>query len=282
MIRKLGMFSPEIQRDTIERFFDAVHLYGFEEMQFDFLTVGPEEIPDSIDATLVRRIRRAADAHGVTIRAVNGTFNMIHPDPAVVERGIAAFEGIARACAELGCGIITLCTGSRNTQSMWRPHPDNGSEEAWRDLLATAKRLDVIAKKYDVLLGIETEASNVVNTPERALKLLEDMGSDQFGIILDPANLFHCGDALPERSEAILEHAFALLRERIILAHAKDIHAGNGIEFTSAGRGIVAFERFFALLDSIGYDGPIIAHGIHDEAEFPYSVQFLNSKMRGL
>lgn len=282
MTRKLGMFSPELQRDTIERLFDAVQLYGFEEMQFDFLSVGPEEMPGRIDAALVRRVRRAADAHGVTIRAVNGTFNMIHPDHAVVERGIAAFEGIARACAELGCGIITLCTGTRNEQSMWRPHPDNNSEEAWRDLLSTAVRLKAIAQEYDVVLGVETEASNVVNTPARALRFLEDMDSDRFGIILDPANLFHRGEAQPERSEDILEHAFKLLQNRIILAHAKDIHAGSEIAFTSAGRGIVAFERFFALLDSIGYDGPIIAHGIHDEAEFPYTVRFLNSKMRGL
>ncbi len=277
MLRKLGMFSPEIERDTIDRLFDAVRLYGFSEMQFDFLSVGDEEMPATIQSDLTARIRKAADEHNITIRAVNGTFNMIHPDPSVVADGIARFELIAAACQTLGCKIITLCTGTRSTEHMWKYHPDNESASAWTDLLSTMEKVISIAEKYDVTLGIETEASNVINTPERARLLLDTMKNKRLGIIFDPANLFHEGTARPELATGIIEHAFELLKDDIILAHAKDIHAGDGIRFTSAGRGIVPYERMFELLDSLGYQGPIIAHGIHDEAEFAYSVAFLNS-----
>ena len=279
MKRKLGTFSPELKRDTIERHFDAMRIYGFEEVQYDFLSAGGVEMPEKIDPALVRRIRAAADARGIRIRAVNGTFNMIHPDKAMVDTGVAGFREIAAACEGLGCGIVTLCTGTRNTQSMWRPHPDNETPEAWDDLIQTALRLRNIADEFGLTLGVEIEASNVINTAEKAVRLLDAMQGDCFGIIMDPANLFHAGKAKPENAVAILEHAFELVKDRIILAHAKDIHAGDGISFTSAGRGIVAFERYFELLDSIGYDGPVIAHGIHDEGEFAYSVAFLNTLM---
>jgi len=279
MKRNLGTYSPEIRRDTIERYFDAVALYGFKEVQFDFQTACGAQMPEAISEATICRIRKAADAHGVRICAVNGTFNMIHPDRTVVDEGVRRFEEIARACKGLGCGIITLCTGTRNTSSMWRPHPDNASEQAWEDMLSTTRRLKKIAENYDVVLGIETEASNVVNTPERARKLLDVMNSNHFGIIFDPANLFHAGTARAENAVAVVEHAFELLKDDLVLAHAKDIHEGDGIAFTSAGRGIVPFERFFDLLDGIGYNGPVIAHGIHDEAEFAYSVSFLKSLM---
>ena len=274
------MFSPEIQRDTIGRLFDAAKIYGFDAVQFDFLSVCEEEMPGAISPSLVRDIRRAAEHRGITICAVNGTFNMIHPDPDVVACGIKRFEQIASASAGLGCSLITLCTGTRNTEHMWKPHPDNDAPEAWQDLLRTMEKLLSLAERYDLTLGVETEASNVVNTPERARLLLDTVKNRRLKIIFDPANLFHPGTASPEKAVDIVEHAFSLLKDDIVLAHAKDIRAGDGITFTSAGRGIVPFERFFALLDSIGYTGPVVAHGIHNETEFPFSTAFLNQLMK--
>lgn len=142
------------------------------------------------------------------------------------------------------------------------------------------ERLLALADQYDLTLGVETEASNVVNTPERARLLLDTLKSRRLKIIFDPANLFHPGTACAEKAADIVEHAFDLLKEDIVLTHAKDIRAGEGIAFTSAGRGIVPFRRFLELLDSIGYAGPVVAHGIHDEAEFPFSTAFLNGLMK--
>lgn len=280
MKRKLGMFSPEITRDTVERLFDAAAVYGFEAMQFDFLSVCAEEMPHAVDAKTIRRIKNASLASGVGICAVNGTFNMIHPDKCEVEDGIERFRAVAAAAAELESPLITLCTGTRCRESMWRPHAGNETAQAWDDMIDTCGKLCDIAAANGVLLGVETEASNVVNTAEKALKLVAGSGLSGLKIIFDPANLFHAGDAHPENAVEIVEHAFGLLKDHIALAHGKDIHAGDGIDFTSAGRGIVPYERMFALLDGIGYDGPVVLHGIHDESEFAYSTQFIQRLMK--
>ncbi len=274
------MFSPEISRDTVERLFDAAAVYGFEEMQFDFLSVCGDEMPRRVEPQTLRRIKSASEASGVGICAVNGTFNMIHPDRGEVEDGVERFRVVAAAAAELGSPLVTLCTGTRCRESMWRPHEDNETEEAWRDMVDTCGRLCDVAVQNGILLGVETEASNVVNTPEKALRLVAGSGLKNLKIVFDPANLFHAGDAKPEKAVAVVEHAFGLLKDNIALAHGKDIHAGDGISFTSAGRGIVPYERMFELLDGIGYDGPVVMHGIHDESEFPYSVEFIKRLMR--
>jgi len=276
-LRKLGMYSPEIRRETVEQLFDAVHTYGFEEVQFSFLSVGPEEMPMHIDDDLVKRIRFAADENGIAIRAVNGTFNMAHPDPRVRAEGLIRFREIARICEGLGCQLITLCTGSRNRTNKWKPHSGNKSKEAWYSMLTTVWETVLIAEDYGLYLGMEPEASNIVDSAEKAIKLIrefEELEADRLKIIFDPANLFHTGECSTENSVPILEHAFSLLKDYIVLAHGKDILAGPNLEFTAGGRGIVDFTRMLELLDEIGYDGPVIAHGIRDEQEFPDVVAF--------
>ena len=278
----IGMYSPEIKRFTLERLFDAIKIYGFSEVQFNFSSTGGEDMPNTINEELADYIYSVASHRGIKISAVNGTFNMTHPEKTIRLDGIKRFEQIAKVCGCLHCKLISLCTGTRNTQSMWRWHPDNETSEAWNDLTETTQALLEIADKYKVYLGVETEASNVINTPEKARKLLDSMGSPWLKIIFDPANLFHAGEAYPENSARILEHAFDLLAQDIIIAHAKDIKSGPEIEFTSAGRGIVAFERLFELLITNKYQGGVIIHGVHDELEFNYSVAFMKELMNNI
>ncbi len=279
-MRALGMYTPELKRCTVERLFDGVKVYGFSEVQFDFRSVCDEQMPERIDDALVGRIFAAAEDRGIAIRAVNGTFNMAHPDRRVRDDGIRRFREIARVCAGLHCSIITLCTGTRNLESMWRHHADNETAKAWDDMIETAFALKQIAQEFQVYLAIETEARNIVNSAKKARKLLDTMDSPWFKIILDPANLFRPETAHPSFAISTLREAFGLLGEDIVLAHGKDIMPGGEMNFTSAGRGMVAYEEFLKLLDQYNYRGNIILHGMHDESEFAFSVAFMNELMQ--
>ena len=276
---RLGMYTAELERPTVEALFDAVRAYGFSEVQFSFTSVLGEELPAEIAPELARRIGGAARERGVAVSAVNGTFNMIHPDRGVREQGIRRFRQVAAACGALGCPLLTLCTGSRDPADMWRKHAASLQPDAWADLLETASALVSIAEEFGLLLGVEPEASNTVNTPERARRFLDEMRSDRLKIILDPANLFQEGDARPRRVRPILENAFALLGGDIAAAHGKDIQPGEGIAFTSAGRGIVDFTLLGQLLRDCGYAGGIILHGMKSEEEFAPSVAHVRAAL---
>ncbi|MDL2288509.1 sugar phosphate isomerase/epimerase [Oscillospiraceae bacterium OttesenSCG-928-F05] len=276
---QLGMYTAELRRESVEELFGAALRLGFELVQFSFASVLSEELPPVIDDALAGRVRRAADAAGVAIAAVNGTFNMAEADGAKRAEDLRRFEEIVRACGALGCGIVTLCTGSRNRESMWRWSPENDSADAWETVRETVEAAVAIAEKYGVTLGVEPEASNVVNSPERARKLLDSVGSPRLKIIFDPANLFQAGEALPQNVRPVLERAFDLLGGDICLAHGKDITPGEGLAFTSAGRGIVDFAFLFEKLRQADYTGGIILHGMKREEEFAESVAHIRKTL---
>lgn len=141
------------------------------------------------------------------------------------------------------------------------------------------RRLAKVADSCGVLLGVETEASNVVNTPARARRFMDEVGSDRIGIILDPANLFQIGEADTVNVRGILDKAFAYLGKDIILAHGKDILAGPGLAFTAAGKGIVDFDYMLKLLAESGYEGGMILHGIKNPADIAGCVAFMRKKL---
>lgn len=274
---ELGMYSIELNRPTVEALFEAIHDYGFTHVQFDFLSVCDEEMPLHIDSALTARIRKAAADNNVNIVSVNGTFNMIDPDVEKRAEGIRRFEELAKHMHELDCRFVTLCTGSRNPLSMWRGHPDNQTDEAWNDLLETMRSVLDIAERYDLILGLETEPNNVMNTAELCRKLIEAFDyTPRLQVIMDIANLFRPGMAHKENVRPTMRHAFDLLGDRVYLAHGKDITESDSVIPTYAGNGIVDFAYFKELLEEIDYPGCLLLHGLHDEKEFPEALRFIH------
>ena len=260
---QLGIFAktfPGADADTVLR---QVAANGYACTQFNMACTGLPSLPDAIPMDIVTDVAAAARRHGVGIAAVSGTYNMIHPDPAVRARGLSSLAAIVAAAPAMSCRLVTLCTGTRDPQDQWRHHPANASPEAWRDLLAEMARAVAIADHHGVDLGIEPELANVVRDAAAARRLIDTLGSPRLRIVLDPANLFEVADAAARR--ALVERAADLLADRIVMAHAKDRTAAGG--FATAGKGVVDFAHFIGCLRTAGFDGPLVAHGLAaDEA----------------
>lgn len=271
---ELGVFSKTFERDSLEKVLDAVKHYGFSTMQFNWSCAGLPPMPDKIPTEVVERIQEACETRALTIAAVSGTYNMIHPDQHEREKGLKRLEVMASVCKDIGTSVITLCTGSRSIESMWKHHSDNNTLEAWKDLVEQLEQAVTIAEKYKVVLGIEPEISNVINSAVKARQLLDDFQSKHLGIIMDAANIYHPGE-LPD-TQGVLQKAFDLLGADIVMAHAKDVKA-NG-EFTAAGQGDVDYPLYFKLLKDVGFEGVLIVHG-QSEAETPDVVKFLKRNL---
>lgn len=267
---QLGIFAKTFPRPTVEEVFDAVAAYGLTSVQFNMSSAGLSPMPDEIPPEVVTRVRDAAKARGIEIAALSGTFNMTHPQVAVRLQGITHLSILAAACAPLGTRLITLCTGTRDPENMWRRHPDNDTDAAWSDLLTTMREAVEIADEHDLLLGIEPEPGNVVSTAARARRLLHEIDSPRLGIVLDPSNLIE--GIPPDRIDAAIDDAFALLGGRIVSAHGKDRDAAGAV--VPAGRGIVPWPRYLAGLHASTYNGPLILHGL-DESDVADAVRFM-------
>jgi sugar phosphate isomerase/epimerase len=271
----LGILTTTFSHQTPEETFAAVAQHGFPAVQFDFANAGLSTLPDEIPPELVDRVRRAAVERGVAIAAVSGTYNMVHPNRREREAGLRRIAVLADACAALGSPIVTLCTGTREPGDMWRRHPDNDTPAAWDDLVEATRAALAVTESAGVTLALEPEPGNVLRTARQGRELIETIGNPRLGAVLDPANLFdrfEPGEA--GRFPEILDDAVALLGDRIVLAHGKDRAADGTVR--PAGQGIVPWERVVALLRSVGYDGPLIVHGL-GEPEIGASVAFLRT-----
>jgi sugar phosphate isomerase/epimerase len=272
----LGVFAKTFARATVEEIFDAVAKHRLHCVQFNFACADLPSLPEHIDPETAERIRKAAAERRIEIAAVSCTFNMAHPDANQRHDGLRKLEIIAGACPRLGARLVTLCTGTRDPENMWRRHPDNDSPEAWRDLLVSITKALTVADKHDIALGVEPETGNVVSSARHARRLLDEMKSPRLKIIMDAANLFH-PENLP-RMEEIMDEAFGFLGADIALAHAKELtpdgHAGG----IALGSGELDWDHYLSLLRSTKFDGPLIMHGF-EERNAAASVKFLRNKL---
>jgi sugar phosphate isomerase/epimerase len=274
---RLGIFAKTFQRPTLAQVLDAVVENGFDCVQFNFACVGLPSMPERILPGVAEQIAREMNQRSISMAAVSGTFNMIHPEAAKRQDGLRRLAAMARVCRLLNTSTITLCTGSRDAENMWCSHPLNRSPEAWRDLIASLSAALEMTEAAGVTLGIEPETANVIDSAANARKLLDEMKSPRLKIILDAANLLLPGDG--PRMKSIIDEAVDLLADKIIAAHAKDfLDNGATVEHVAAGKGILDYGHYVAKLHSAGFSGPLILHGL-EENEVSDSRRFVQAAL---
>lgn len=261
---RVGIFAKTFAATGAEPSLRAVAAAGYKGAQFNLSCLGLPSMPDRIDPEDSADIAAAAQRTGVVLEAVSGTYNMIHPDPNVRERGMARLKVLCAAAPIMGTRLVTLCTGTRDPDDQWRSHRDNAKPEAWRDLCSEMGRALTIAEHHGVDLGIEPELANVVASAEGARRLIDEMRSRRLRVIIDPANLFET--AKPSERHRLVEEAVGCLAGEIAMAHAKDRDEAGA--FVAAGKGVIDFPHFTSRLRSVGFDGPLVTHGLAEtEAE---------------
>jgi len=273
-----GIFAKVFSRPSPGGVFDALASYDLLETQFNMSVTGLPSMPDEIDPALVDRVREAAAARGITLSAVSGTFNMIHPDPERRRNGLRRLGVLAGACGRLGTSTLTLCTGTRDPENMWRRHPENTTPGAWKDLLVAMQEALETAEEHGVTLAFEPEINNVVDSAEKGRRLLDEMRSPRLKVVMDAANLFDAEDPARRlsRSKRVLGEAFDLLGQDIVLAHAKDVRASG--EVLATGEGALDYDLYLKHLGEAGYCGPLIMHSLA-EVEVARSLAFLREKL---
>lgn len=272
---RLGIFAKTFPGNNPLTVLAAVKAAGYEAAQFNMACAGLPAMPDEIPAGTIASIRQAVAETGVELVALSGTYNMIHPDIAVRETGLRRLGVLLDAARELGIPLVTLCTGTRDPVDQWAHHPDNATPEAWADLLAEMAKAVALAEDAGVDLGIEPEQANVVTSAEDGIRLVEALGSERIRFVLDPANLFEVADR--DTARTIVAKAVDQLAGRIAMAHAKDRNPDGS--FATAGTGVVDFPDFLARLQSVGFDGSVVTHGL-SAAEAPGVARYLAGLLR--
>ncbi|MBR7829793.1 TIM barrel protein [Actinospica sp. MGRD01-02] len=219
--QRLGIFAKTFKRAGAAEVAAEVKRAGFALAHWNFAAVGRPTLAWGLPDAAFGDVRAAFEDEGLAIPSVSATFNAIGPDAERRTDETRQAAGLVRRARLLGADVVTLCTGTRDPHDMWRAHPDNAADDAWRDLRATLDVLMDAASDGEVVLGIEPEPGNVVRDAETAARLLGELGDDApIGIVFDPANLL-APDTL-DRQEQILTAAADVLGPRVVSAQAKD------------------------------------------------------------
>ena len=79
----------------------------------------------------------------------------------------------------------------------------------------------------------------------------------------------------------ILDQAFGLLGQEIVIAHAKDLDRDGEAGHQAAGKGLLDYDHYLRLLRQCGFHGPLVLHSLA-ESEVDESVRFLRRKLERL
>ena len=272
---KLGIFAKTFEGHDPKTVLDAAKASGFSCVQYNMACSGLGPMPDAISPDVIKAVRSASSV--AEIVAVSGTYNMIHPHVLARGFGLARLQVLAKACSGMGTKVITLCTGTRDVEDQWRHHADNSSKEAWQELCVEMEKAIKIAEKNKVVLAIEPELANVVNSAAKARMLLDEMQSDHLKIVFDAANLFE--KCSTDEQRRIVASSIDVLGDDMVMAHAKDRDGEGG--FVAAGMGVLDYSFYVQCLKSIGFSGPLVTHGLK-AADAPFVANFLKEKINGL
>jgi sugar phosphate isomerase/epimerase len=279
---QLGVMTKVFARASVEECAEAISRAGLQAVQLSLESAGLEPLPAALPETECAQIRRAFAERGIEIRAVSGTFNAIYPDLDCRRECLRRVGVLAARCEGLGASVITLCTGTRNRHSMWKPDPDNALPAAWEEMRETLAALAAIGEREGVRMAFEPEVVNVVDTAEKAERVIEEIGSPALAVVMDPANYFH-PEMLPRMNE-VLHDVFRRVGRFIALAHAKDVQPPPPGEEEcvrpAAGTGVLNYPLYLKLLRESGYDGGLIMHSLAED-EVPASAAFVRSVLAG-
>ena len=259
----IGIMSGHFRRPSLGESLDAILGHGIRHLQFNLGSAHLDGPPGEQDESVFAGIRDEVDRRGMTIAALGGPVNMVHPDPVKRQEGIDRMETLIRICGPLGTSAIATCTGSRHPESMWRHHPDNVTEDTWQVLQGTLEHLLPIAESHGVALAFEPEVNNVCNNAKRSRQLIDEMASSALKVVMDASNLFGKGE-LPRMTE-ILDEAFDLLGEHVSIAHAKDLDHDGDAGHLPAGAGKLDYERYVSLLCALPFEVSVILHGLGED-----------------
>ena len=147
---QLGIFAKTFPRQTVEETLDAIADRGLTHVQFNMSCAGSPTLPERIDEGLCLSIASAFRERGLTMAAISGTFNLCDPNALRLLENLERLQVLAATCRWLDTRIITLCTGTRDPEDMWRWHPENVRRSTW-DILIDSMSLAVgIAERYQV------------------------------------------------------------------------------------------------------------------------------------
>lgn len=171
--------------------------------------------------------------------------NLCIANERIRQDSIAYLKDSIETAEALGAPLVSLCPG----HSLY----GQSKEDAWERLKDSLRALSAFASQRGVRLVVEPAdkyETDLVQTTDDVLRLLEESGLGDMGVVLDTGHAYMAGEELPQ--------VVKRLGEALYHVHIGDNH-GQRDEHLIPGQGTIDFAPFITALREVGYEGYLVA-----------------------
>ncbi len=189
---------------------------------------------EALTPGLAMYIKNVFAKNNVDIAVLGCYLNLADPNEEQLKKTMHRYMAHIRFASWLGCGVVGTETGCPNETYSYVPECHN--EESLQLFIRNLRPVVEYAEKMGVVVAIEPVAKHIVNTSARARRVLDEIGSPNLQIILDPVNLLAGWNY--QDAKAIVDEAIELLGEDVAMVHIKDYRVVDGnLKSVAAGTG---------------------------------------------
>jgi len=237
----IGIRAHDLENRPLEELVEEIAGKGLTSVQlalgksFDYMKLEP----GTLSPGLAHYIGTAFARKNVQIAVLGCYFNMIHPDKIERKKGIERFKEHIRFARDFGCSIVGTETGNVNPEIVYTV--ENFKEGPFLEVVESVRELVREAEKFGVIVGIEAGVNHPIYSSKVMKRLLDMVNSNNLQVILDPVNLLTI-DTYQDQDK-IIQEAFELLSDRIVILHAKDfVVEDNQLKTVAVGQGLLNYD----------------------------------------
>lgn len=250
---------------------------GFHYVVFDYTFKDVKFDPWKPDFDVLAKITREFDKNDIRIAGMYAYYNPICPDAKERSQGDQRVDLLIKEWRRFGCPVICTVTGTFGTGSPFVYDPKNDTEEGYTAARDAFARLARKAEKTGAIIGIEPYWKNCIGSVERTARLFKDVPSPSLKLLMDPANYLR-NEELPRLNE-MMDELFAKCGDQIVVAHAKDVKAGEkGQELPAAGLGVLDYPHYLRHLAKLDRKMPLIVEHLGRD-DVPRACTFVREQM---
>ena len=277
---KLGVLSVAFGENTYKELAQKISRNQFDAVHLELNLVNDiDNRLGKLSTGVANSIAEEFERTGIRIPVLGCYVNLIDVNLENRKYHIGQLKETLRFARDFGASAVTTETGTANRYSPWEHHPDNQNEANWLLLKQMIEDVVEVAEKFGVSLGLEGYYNNVINTPERMERMLQEVPSPHLGIVMDPCNYIHA--QLADQQQAVMKDAFVRLGDRILIAHAKDIifkspdtSEEHKVIQPAAGTGILDYVTYMRLIHTYKPHIKIYAEHLSEE-QMPNSIAYV-------
>jgi protein FrlC len=221
-----------------------------------------------------RRLRQLVDEQGLAISSFLPAFyrypySLSIPSEIIRQDSIQYMKECLDHAVQLGAPLL-LVVPERTLYGQ-------SVEDGWKRLADSISAVCDYARQYDIRLGLEPAnyyVSDLVNTAADAMRMIDELGCEKLGIVLDTGHINLSSESIRE--------AVSRSGERLLQFHVND-NDGKHQQNLIPGAGTFDFQTLVEVLDESGFGGALsVELGYHYTHDPDVAVRAAVRQMRGL